>query len=422
MKTEAIQMHRFTLRFPDVLLEQAFHEEQGRNALQPFRTGMLCTAGVVLIIWLLLDSFLPQIPDARSSLSIPMLVILGFVIYGYVRSYFPYFLRNYQPLILCGALALAADLVWMGSLLPRSATEDVGIMVLVHTLNVYTIVRLRFPWACYGGWGIAAIYLGYLSYSESMIGFELARPASLLLITNLFGMITAYQMDKSARREFLATRDSAIEHERSERLLLNILPVELAQELSVTGSARPARHESVTVLFTDFSGFTQIASSMPAECMVAELNEIFAAFDDITDACGVEKIKTIGDAYMAAAGLPKPCADHAQRCVRAGLFMIDYLENRNRTGAFKWSLRVGVHSGPVVAGVVGKRKYAFDIWGDTVNVASRMESSGEIGRVNVSAYTFDLIRTEFDCTYRGRVDAKGKGQIDMYFVTGAQVV
>ena len=192
----------------------------------------------------------------------------------------------------------------------------------------------------------------------------------------------------------------------------------VADELSATGSARPARHESVTILFTDFSGFTQAVSAMPADRMVGELNEIFEAFDAITDACGVEKIKTIGDAYMAAAGLPKACSDHAQRCVRAGLRMIDYLEERNRTATFKWSLRLGVHSGPVVAGVVGKRKYAYDIWGDTVNVASRMESSGAIGRVNISAYTYDLIREAFDCEYRGKVDAKGKGQIDMYFVKG----
>jgi class 3 adenylate cyclase len=212
------------------------------------------------------------------------------------------------------------------------------------------------------------------------------------------------------------------EQHRTKELLHNILPIEIAEELSATGSARPARHDSVTILFTDFIGFTQAVSTMPADRMVAELNEIFAAFDGITDECGVEKIKTIGDAYMAAAGLPKACPDHAQRCVRAGLRMIEYLENRNRTAAFKWSLRVGVHSGPVVAGVVGKRKYAFDIWGDTVNVASRMESSGEIGRVNISAYTYDLIQAEFDCEYRGKVDARGKGQIDMYFVKGARPV
>jgi len=209
---------------------------------------------------------------------------------------------------------------------------------------------------------------------------------------------------------------------RIKELLHNILPSELADELSRTGVARPAKHDSATILFTDFSGFTQVASAMPADRMVAELNEIFGAFDDICDELRVEKIKTIGDAYMAAAGLPKPCSDHAQRCVRTGLRMLDYLAERNRKAAFKWSLRVGVHSGPVVTGVVGKRKYAFDVWGDTVNIASRMEGAGEAGRVNVSAYTYDLIRTEFECEYRGKVDAKGKGQIDMYFVTGERIV
>ena len=206
---------------------------------------------------------------------------------------------------------------------------------------------------------------------------------------------------------------------KNQDLLHNMLPAKIADELSETGTTRPVRHEAVTILFTDFSGFTQASSTMPPDRMVAELNAIFAAFDRITDECGVEKIKTIGDAYMAAAGVPTPCPDHAQRCVRAGLQMVAFVEQRNRTATFKWSLRVGLHTGPVVAGVVGTRKYAFDIWGDTVNIASRMESSGEVGRVNVSAYTYDLIREYYDCSYRGKIAAKGKGEIDMYFVNGS---
>ncbi|MCX7148216.1 MAG: hypothetical protein NTY05_02220 [Rhodocyclales bacterium] len=279
-------------------------------------------------------------------------------------------------------------------------------------------------------------------FTSSLIMALMAGLASLLCGAALYPVVVRLSADNERKtREVLDSQTALIEGlQRSEReleekvsqrtlelqhaqvrtkeLLHNILPVEIAEELSSTGRARPVRHESVSILFTDFSEFTQAVSTMPADRMVAELNEIFAAFDGITDACGVEKIKTIGDAYMAAAGLPKPCADHAQRCVRAGLQMVGYLENRNRTAAFKWSLRVGVHSGPVVAGVVGKRKYAFDLWGDTVNVASRMESSGEIDRVNISAYTYDLIRQEFDCEYRGKVEAKGKGHIDMYFVKG----
>jgi class 3 adenylate cyclase len=218
------------------------------------------------------------------------------------------------------------------------------------------------------------------------------------------------------------TLELQTEQTRTKELLHNILPKEVADELSATGRVRSVRHEAVSILFTDFSEFTQAVSAMPADRMVAELNEIFEAFDSITDANGVEKIKTIGDAYMAAAGLPKACPDHAHRCVRSGLEMIDYLNERNRTTAFKWTLRIGVHSGPVVAGVVGKRKYAFDVWGDTVNIASRMESAGESGRVNISAYTCDLIRQDFDCEYRGKVDAKGKGSLDMYFVTGKRAI
>jgi class 3 adenylate cyclase len=248
---------------------------------------------------------------------------------------------------------------------------------------------------------------------ESLQQSEQALEAKVALRTQ---ELSAEQLRTQQLLEVVST-----ERIRAQDLLHNILPSDIAVELSATGTTKPVRHESATVLFTDFSGFTQAASTIPADRMVSELNEVFAAFDDICDEEGVEKIKTIGDAYMAAAGLPKPCADHAQRCARAGLRMAAYVEQRNTDSAFKWRLRVGIHSGPVVAGVVGKRKYAFDIWGDTVNIASRMESSGEPGRVNVSAYTYDLIRKDYACEYRGRVDAKGKGEVDMYFVNSLQM-
>lgn len=199
-------------------------------------------------------------------------------------------------------------------------------------------------------------------------------------------------------------------------LLLNILPGSIAEQLKHSPATIADGHKEVTVLFADIVGFTEMSANADPVDVVTMLNTVFSDFDDLARKHGLEKIKTIGDAYMAAAGLPKPCADHAQRCVRAGLKMIAYIEQRNRRHPFKWTLRVGIHSGPVVAGVVGKRKYAFDIWGDTVNIASRMESSGEGMRVNVSAYTSDLAKGEFECEYRGKVAAKGKGEIDMYFI------
>jgi class 3 adenylate cyclase len=165
------------------------------------------------------------------------------------------------------------------------------------------------------------------------------------------------------------------EDKRTKELLYDILPMELARRRA--GQAQPARPPSATVLFTEFEGFESLASTMPAHRLHAELHEIFAAFDRIADECGIRKIKIIGDAYLAASGLPKPCADHAQRCVRAGMKMIAYIEQRNRHHPFKWALCVGIHSGPLATGMVGKRVYAFDIWGDTVTIASHTESSSE---------------------------------------------
>ncbi len=181
------------------------------------------------------------------------------------------------------------------------------------------------------------------------------------------------------------------------------------------GTAEPKRYEEVSVLFTDFVGFTNTVTTIPAKRLVSELNEIFAAFDEINSGTGMDKIKTIGDAYMAVCGL-KNEKDHAVKSVKAAMGMLDFLRERNNRTALKWHMRAGIHSGSVVAGVIGSEKLSFDLWGDTVNLAHRMESSGEAGKINVSAYTYDLIRTKFSCSYRGKLEVKNRGEIDMYFV------
>jgi len=214
------------------------------------------------------------------------------------------------------------------------------------------------------------------------------------------------------------------EKKRSDELLLNILPEETAEELKATGTAKARSFESVSVLFTDFKNFTQASELLSPEELVKEINVCYSEFDRIITRHGIEKIKTIGDAYMCAGGIPVSNETHPVDVIRAGLEMQQFIAKnkaeRIEKGQPYFELRLGIHTGPVVAGIVGIKKFAYDIWGDTVNTASRMESSGEIGKVNISGTTYELIKDYFICTHRGKVKAKNKGEIDMYFVEGAK--
>ena len=217
-------------------------------------------------------------------------------------------------------------------------------------------------------------------------------------------------------------RRIAMERDRSEKLLLNILPEEVAEELKTGGSAEAVHFDKVTVLFTDFKGFTAMSERMTPQELVHDLHECFSAFDKITEKYGIEKIKTIGDAYMAAGGLPTPNTTHAVDVVKAALEMTRFVEGgkakKIAAGHPFFEIRVGIHTGPVVAGIVGVKKFQYDIWGDTVNTAARMESSGAVGKVNISQSTYELLKDDpgFAFTSRGKIEAKGKGEIAMYFV------
>lgn len=233
-----------------------------------------------------------------------------------------------------------------------------------------------------------------------------------------------------ARRRIAAQNDElrrthgalADEKARSDALLQNILPAEVAEELKRTGQVKPTYHDSVTVLFTDFKGFTRVASRLSPAALLRELDFHFSEFDRIVARHGLEKLKTIGDAYMCAGGIPAANATHAVDAVAAaweiGRFMVEVGAEKSARGEQPWELRIGVHTGPLMAGVIGHKKFAYDIWGDTVNIASRLESTGEAGRINVSRATYLAIRDRFVCEHRGKLPAKNAGEIDMYFVVG----
>ncbi|GGW44311.1 adenylate/guanylate cyclase domain-containing protein [Arenibacter certesii] len=208
------------------------------------------------------------------------------------------------------------------------------------------------------------------------------------------------------------------EKERSDELLLNILPEETAAELKQNGSVKAKKFESVTVLFTDFEGFTHYAENLAPEKLVESIDYYFTKFDEIIDKYGLEKIKTVGDSYMCAGGLPFPTEDHACRMIQAAMEIRDFVVhakiNQNQY-EIRFNIRIGIHTGPVVAGIVGTKKFSYDIWGDTVNVASRMETMSIPGRINISKNTYDLIKDKVECEYRGEIQVKNRGEIKMFF-------
>ncbi|MEQ8353695.1 MAG: GAF domain-containing protein [Leptospiraceae bacterium] len=229
------------------------------------------------------------------------------------------------------------------------------------------------------------------------------------------------QATQEAREEAVAAKEEAeVARAESDALLENVLPSVTAKELKESGRVEPVYFDNVSVLFTDFVGFTKAAANLSPAELIQELDGCFSQFDEVSRRNNMEKLKTIGDAYMCAGGLPVPNEGHA---IDACLTALEFRSFMNQMAAVKgqlgyefWQIRIGIHSGPVTAGVIGQNKFSYDIWGDTVNVASRMESSGSPGMVNISGTTYELVKDLFECEYRGKVQAKGKGELDMYFV------
>jgi len=231
----------------------------------------------------------------------------------------------------------------------------------------------------------------------------------------------------TARREInQRTQELTKEKRKSDELLLNILPSETAEELKSTGQALAKHYDSVTVLFTDFKDFTAISEQMTANQIVTELHHCFSAFDNIIKKHKIEKIKTIGDAYMCVAGLPVKNTTHPFDAINAAMeireWMLNYKKEKEAIGEITFEVRIGMHTGPVVAGIVGVNKFAYDIWGSTVNTASRLETAGEPNKINISSFLYNIIKDEFDCTLRGEISVKGLGKIPMYFLNGKKEV
>lgn len=270
-------------------------------------------------------------------------------------------------------------------------------------------------------YGLPVVYLTALTDEETLqkakktnpFGYVLKPYDEKTLHSSIEMALYKHQVD---RELLIRTKELEEEKRRTDELLKNILPEEIVDEIKTSGNVTPRYYNQVSILFTEFCGFDSITSKIEPNVLLIELNEIFENFDSIVQKYNLEKLKTIGDSYMIAAGLPELMSDHAVKILQAAIDMQKYVRKRNKVKDIKLEMRAGIHSGPVVAGIVGMRKFTYDIWGDAVNIASRMASGCEPQKLIFPGETYKLVKDKFKCIYRGKLNAKGKGEIDMYFV------
>jgi len=266
---------------------------------------------------------------------------------------------------------------------------------------------------------IWVIYIGPILFIPAQLNWKILEDNLFFLtIATALALASCYSVTSLREKEFISQQELSLEQEKSERLLLNILPAPIASRLKKQSGVIADRKSDVTVMFADIVGFTPLASSKPPEELVGMLNSLFSRFDDLTDKFGLEKIKTIGDAYMIAGGLAEEGRYHARDAAEMALEMLQVIKTLNRAESLELDIRIGINTGPLVAGVIGKKKFVYDLWGDTVNTASRMESSGRPGKIQVTETTYKCLANDYEFESLGSIPVKGKGHISSYILLG----
>ena len=411
-------LRRISLRYLDAALERRYQRVSGVESLNGFRIA----TGAAAVLWLLASVVVPT--------GTPIPVELAFVVCSAIG------LMNWAAFVLADGF-------------PTLDRQHATLSVLT-SINGLVILWLASTGGVLPGYGISAVMLLFIFGFVSRTGFVFAAARSAVIVVGylaaaglyggrtslviddlIFGtavivtLVALRLLEQSRRRVFyqdiVITRQAdalRLERDKADGLLRNLLPTSISTRLLDGERTIADSYPDVTVLFADIVGFTTLAARLPADDVVALLDRLFARFDELVAERGLEKIKTIGDAYMAAGGLPEPLADHAGRVIDLGLAMIDVAAHE-MDGMADLRLRVGVHSGPVIGGVIGHRKLAFDIWGETVNIASRLESHGIPGRVHVSATTLWQTGDLFEAEPSGPIHLRGYGPMETYTIVGA---
>lgn len=394
-------------------IETEFQEEFYRNSLRTHRIA-LWIGIVVYIFFQLLD--LGMAPEITQNL---LIIRFGVVIPVLLALFAFSFTKIHKNLYdLASSLALLA--AGIGVMAVQIAVEPGGFSTYITSLiiviiSAYTLARLRYLAACFTGWVLFAVFTGTALFLN--ITNNLVISVAFLAVSNLIGMTSAYFNERYMRSEFLQRKLLEQERQRSDRLLLNILPTPVAERLK-QGDIIADSYDDASVLFVDIVGFTQWASQKHPEEVLSTLNVVFSHYDKLVEELQLEKIKTIGDAYMVVGGVPTPQANHLVAIATLALRIRETMQDNSQINPAGFVLRQGIQCGPVVAGVIGSKKFIYDLWGDTVNTANRLEFSAEAGRIQVSQYVYERLKDSFTFEERGLVLLKGKGELLTYWLTG----
>jgi class 3 adenylate cyclase len=408
-------LRRGSLRFLDGALERRYQRHGGAESL----TGFRITTAAAAVAWLLATVVVPTgtpIPVERAIAVCSAMGLLNWV--GFVLSAWAHTLDRQHAIISFLTSVNGLVILWLAS--TGGVLPGYGISAIMLLFVFGFVSRTGFVFAA---WRSAVVLVGF-----AVAAILYPGRGSLLVDAFIFGaavigtLVALRLLEQSRRRLFyqdivITQQAEALrrEKERADALLLNVLPASISTRLLDGERTIADAYPAVTVLFADIVGFTSLAARLPADDVIGLLGRLFGRFDELVSARGLEKIKTIGDAYMAAGGVPERLDDHAARVVDLGLAMIE-VATQESVGVADLRLRIGVHSGPVIGGVIGHGKFAFDIWGETVNIASRLESQGIPGRVHVSDATWSTVKDRFEGERRGPIDLRGHGPMETYTI------
>jgi class 3 adenylate cyclase len=403
-------LDRLRLRFRDPALESAFRDDRFRHNIGNIRFAFLAGMALWLTWGLLLRPYILALADRRLDATVRFGVFIPMLLVGLGLTFTPFFRRIWQGMSVFIAMTTIVLWVYYVSHVLTLPAEYGYVGIILITAFTYTLLRLRFILVVLiTVVGIAA-YLPYAFTARYIVDVSRVLATLYLFSFGVLGALAAYRLERFSRQVFLRERQVQQERERSDGLLLNILPQAIVEQLKTSPDGRVAQaFDQVTVVFADAVGSTEQGAQSSPEEFAAALDELFRRFDQMADRHGLEKIKTIGDAYMAVAGAPVPMENHAAAAVSMALDILA------EAGQVRWAsgdpvrVRIGVATGPAVAGIIGDRKFAYDLWGDSVNLASRLQEAAEPGRATVSEPTADQLRDVFEFGPKRIVDLKGKG-------------